>query len=288
VPELPEVEVVRRELARLRGGTIVGLASDDDRVFASRHDVVGRSIRELGRRGKWLRFELDEGFVFSHLGMTGDWTLRRAEDAPLQFERVRMEVEHAGEVTSARYTDPRRFGRFVTAPEDIEAWRALGPDPLLDGIDEARVLGVLKKRKRAVKEVLLDQSLLAGVGNILAIEALWNAQIDPRTRANLMTASDVRAIARGLRAIIRRTIAHDERMARSGPRASLHLEAPFRVYGHAKEPCPRCGTTLRAIVLGGRGTTFCPGCQKAHAPLTASRGKRPASSDRAPRRAARR
>jgi formamidopyrimidine-DNA glycosylase len=260
MPELPEVEIVRRELARLRGSTIVRVESNDRRVFDRRMDVVGRVVREVGRRGKWLRLELDGGLVFSHLGMTGDWTLRGADDDPLPFERVRMDVERRGKVTSARYTDPRRFGRFIATEEDIGAWRDLGPDPWLEGIDEARVLALFKKRKRAVKEVLLDQSLLAGVGNILAIEALWNAKIDPRTPAHRMNERDVRAIAAGLQAIIGRTIAYDEQMALGRRRA----RAPFRIYGHAKEPCPRCGTILRQVVLGGRGTTFCPHCQRAH------------------------
>ena len=181
MPELPEVEVVRRELQKLQGGTIVRVESKDERVFVRRANAVGRTIRVVGRRGKWLRMDLDEGFVFSHLGMTGDWTLRGRDDDALPFERVRMEVERRGRVLSARYTDPRRFGRFVTSATEIDAWRELGPDPLLEGIDEARVLALMKKRKRAVKEVLLDQSLLAGVGNILAIEALWWARLDPRT-----------------------------------------------------------------------------------------------------------
>jgi formamidopyrimidine-DNA glycosylase len=260
MPELPEVEIVRRELAKLRGATIVRIESSDPRVFDRRTDVVGRVVREIGRRGKWLRIELDDGLVFSHLGMTGDWTLRGADDAALPFERVRMDVQRRGKVRSARYTDPRRFGRFIATANDIDAWRELGPDPWLEGIDEARVLAVLKKRRRAVKEVLLDQSLLAGVGNILAIEGLWNAKIDPRTPAHRMNARDVHAIAEGLHAIIARTIAYDEKAAQGG----RHARAPFRIYGRAKEPCPRCGTTLRQVVLGGRGTTFCPRCQKAH------------------------
>jgi formamidopyrimidine-DNA glycosylase len=260
MPELPEVEVVRRGLARLEGGAILRLESSDKRVFDRRTNPVGRFIRKVGRRGKWIRFELDVGFVFSHLGMTGDWTLRSADDDALPFERVRMDVELGGRLTSARYTDPRRFGRFVATTDDIDAWAELGPDPLLDGIDEARVLAFFGKRKRTVKEVLLDQSLLAGVGNILAIEALWNAKIDPRTPAQRMNGADVHAIAKGLRAIITRTIAYDEKTLEK----QAHAKAPFRIYGRAKEPCPRCGTTLRHIVLGGRGTTFCPGCQKAH------------------------
>lgn len=260
MPELPEVEIVRRELAGLQGSTIVRLESNDRRVFDRRTNIVGRVVREVGRRGKWLRLELDDGLVFSHLGMTGDWTLREADDAALPFERVRMDLQRPGKLTSARYTDPRRFGRFIATTEDIGAWRELGPDPWLDGIDEARLLAVLKKRKRAVKEVLLDQSVLAGVGNILAIEALWNAKIDPRTAARRMNARDVHAVATGLHAIIARTIAYDEKMARG----KRHARAPFRIYGRAKEPCPRCGTILRQIVLGGRGTTFCPHCQRSH------------------------
>jgi formamidopyrimidine-DNA glycosylase len=260
MPELPEVEIVRRELARLRGARVVSVRSKDRRVYVDRKDPVGRVIRQVGRRGKWLRLELDEGLVFSHLGMTGDWTLRGPDDEPLPHERVRVDVEKKGKVTSARYTDPRRFGRFITAAEDIEAWRALGPDPLLEGIDEARVLAIMKKRKRSVKDLLLDQSLLAGVGNILAIEALWNARIDPRVASRTMNAHDVGAIAAGLRDIIERTIAYDE----SVKYAERGAEAPFRIYGHAGEPCPRCGATLRPIVLGGRGTVFCPGCQKRH------------------------
>jgi len=262
MPELPEVETVRRELTKLRGGRIVSVVSDDTRVLDRRVDPEGRTIRDVDRRGKWLRFVLDRGAIFSHLGMTGDWTIHAPSAPALPFERVRMDVRRGSRVLSARYTDPRRFGRFVAAAEDIDAWRDLGPDPWLEGIDESRVLSVMKRRKRAVKAVLLDQALLAGVGNILAVEALWNAAIDPRAPAPTMTARDVRAIARGLRAIIARTIAFDEKMARGGHGA----KPPFRVYGRAGQACRRCGTTLRQIVLAGRGTAFCPGCQKRHAP----------------------
>jgi len=196
--------------------------------------------------------------------MTGDWTLTKADAPALRFERVRMDVERRGKVMSARYTDSRRFGRFITSAEDIEAWNELGPDPWLDGIDEVRMLAILKKRKRAVKEVLLDQTLLAGVGNILAIESLWNAQIDPRTPARLITARDVHAIAKGLHSIIERTLTQREKERGS---ASEHSTDPFHVYGRGGEACPRCGKTLKQMVLGGRGTTYCPGCQKRHAPV---------------------
>jgi formamidopyrimidine-DNA glycosylase len=264
MPELPEVEVVRRELASLCGATIVRVVSDDDRVYVGRAttDLHGGVIRAIDRRGKWLRFTLDRGLVFSHLGMTGDWTLRAPSEDALPFERVRMDVRRRRTITSARYTDPRRLGRFVVASEDIEAWRALGPDPWLDGIDEGRLLAELGRRRRPVKAVLLEQSLLAGVGNILAIEALWSARIDPRTRADAMNARDARAIARGLRLVIERTIRYDEAMV-DGRRG---LRSPFRIYGRAGTACSRCGATVRQIVIAGRGTAFCPGCQGRHAP----------------------
>jgi formamidopyrimidine-DNA glycosylase len=261
MPELPEVEMARRTLEPLTGATIVSVASEDRRVFASSLDAVGRVIRRVGRRGKWLRLELDEGFVFSHLGMTGGFQLTTAKAPALPFERVRLDVVRRGKTTSVRYTDSRRFGRFIVSATDIEAWSELGPDPLLDGIDQERVLAFMKKRKRAVKEVLLDQALLAGVGNILAIEALWGAAIDPRTPSRSMNERDVHVIARELRAVIRRTLRYREAGRHAG-----HGKEPFRVYGHAKEPCPRCGTPLKHIVLGGRGTTYCPGCQKRHTP----------------------
>jgi formamidopyrimidine-DNA glycosylase len=267
MPELPEVEVVRRELGSLRGATVVRVVSNDDRIFVRQDgtdlgtDLAGRVIRDVGRRGKWLRFTLDKGFVFSHLGMTGDWTLRAPGDDPLAFERLRMDVRRRRAIMSARYTDPRRFGRFIVASEDIDAWRALGPDPWLDGIDEPRLLVELGKRKRPIKAVLLDQSLLAGVGNIIAIEALWRARIDPRTPAAAMNGRDVRAIARGLRLVIERTIRYDEAMI-EGRRA----RPPFRIYGRAGAPCARCGDTVRQMVIAGRGTVFCPRCQGRHAP----------------------
>jgi formamidopyrimidine-DNA glycosylase len=125
----------------------------------------------------------------------------------------------------------------------------------------------MKKRKRPVKEVLLDQTLLAGVGNILAIETLWAAKLDPRTPARLMTAKDVHAIATSLRKLIERILDHREKTAKAGE----YSMEPFRIYGHAGEPCPRDGVALRQIVQGGRGTTFCPGCQKRHVAPTRSR-----------------
>src|SRR5262249_18295496 len=123
----------------MEGGTIVRAAGSDRNVVrGSLRRVVGRTVRAVGRRGKWLRIELDAGLVFAHLGMTGDFSRHREGTELLPWERARIDVARRGTVTSVRYRDPRRFGRIVVADADTAQWRALGPDPLLEGIDVPR------------------------------------------------------------------------------------------------------------------------------------------------------
>jgi formamidopyrimidine-DNA glycosylase len=249
MPELPEVEHARRCLERWLVGRVV------TRAFS--RTLVGREVLEVTRRGKWLRMALEGGaLVFSHLGMTGRWVKREADAPTERWEQGRIDVEGA----SARYVDPRRLGRLVASRKDLPAWGELGPDALVDGVD-ARSLGtLLAKRSRTVKEALMDQTLLAGVGNILATDALWHARVDPRSRTDALSKAEVSATARGLRKAIAQGLAMQE-----GDEPSYVRDAgapnPFRVYGRAGEPCPRCRTPLKRVVLGGRGTTFCPGCQ---------------------------
>jgi formamidopyrimidine-DNA glycosylase len=263
MPELPDVELARRRLRRwMRGATITAAYSTDRYIVRPGSPrtlgrmLVGRTVREVSRRGKWLRFELDDGgLLFSHLGMTGDW-VQRGPDAPQQpSERARIDfVRGAGRWSGVRYLDSRRFGRLVVARNDIPEWRALGPDPLADGIDPRLLAHRLGRRRRAVKDALMDQSVLAGIGNILATEALWRARIDPRSRTDALSPSDVGRIVRGLQTVIRRELA--ERQAADG--RSLDV---FSAYGRAGEACRRCGWPLAHIVLSGRGTTFCEHCQ---------------------------
>lgn len=264
MPELPEVEYARKNLQRwLRGGTVVAARAFDAVVMRPRaprtlsRDLRGRRVERVERRGKWLRISLSgDAFLFSHLGMTGRWVKRDATgEARVPWERARIDVERRGRRVRVSYVDPRKFGRLVFAKEDIAAWRALGPDPLSHGIDATKLAAAFARRgRRSIKEALMDQSLLAGIGNIQATEALWRARIDPRSKAGALTARHVGAIVRGLRWTIDRTLADLE----AGDGGS---DDPFAVYGHARQPCPRCGTTLVRTVLGGRSTTYCPGCQ---------------------------
>jgi formamidopyrimidine-DNA glycosylase len=258
MPEIVDVEIVRRHLQRrMRGARIVGVHATDAYVLRPaspstfRRALVGRTVRDVGRRGKWLRLELDAGLLlFSHLGMTGDWAECEPRAPRERAERARLDLSRGRRATSVRYLDARRFGRLIASRQDIPEWTSLGPDPLSDGLDARALAGLLARHRRAVKEVLMDQTVLAGIGNILATEGLWIARIDPRSRSDALSAADVRAVVRGLRAVIHRELRHK-------PAGAFDL----RVYGRAGRPCPRCGATVASVTLGGRASAFCPGCQ---------------------------
>jgi formamidopyrimidine-DNA glycosylase len=261
MPELPDVEIAARALRRWTAGArIVGARCLDGYVVrpTSRPAFVraleGRRVLKVDRKGKWLRWLLSGGGrLVSHLGMTGEWD-RAAARAPLgRFERVRIDLSRGTRRWSVRYLDARRFGRLIAASDDPPEWTSLGPDPLADGVDVPRLSSSLRG-PRSIKETLMDQSVLAGVGNILATEALWVARIDPRSPGRTLRPGDVGAVARALR----RTIAR-ELGARS--EAAPAAEDVFFVYGRAGAPCPRCDVRLEKVVLGGRTTAYCPGCQ---------------------------
>lgn len=262
MPELPDVEIVRRRLHRWLVGATVTAADCSDarltrpvapRVFA--RALVGRSVEAVARKGKWLRVDLDDGGkVFSHLGMTGGWVRSTVAMPSLRFERARVDVVKRGRASSVRYVDARRFGRLVVAREEFTDWAELGPDPLLDGVDVRRLSETLASGRRAVKVMLMDQRVLAGIGNILATEALWMARVDPRSPGEALLSADARAIARGIRRAIARELT-DPTGCANEPAGS------FFIYGRAGKPCPRCGTHLSSMVLGGRTTVFCGACQ---------------------------
>jgi formamidopyrimidine-DNA glycosylase len=272
MPELPEVEYIRRKLDRwARGAEILAVVTTDARLVRPARPrtfvakLAGRTVDRIERRGKWIRCLLDDRQrLFVHLGMTG-WFEREAAGDPanphasaaghLRFERLRLVVRSRARTSAVVYVDPRRWGRFVLTATDLPAWTALGPDPLDDGIDLDALRAKLARRKRlSIKEALMDQTVLAGIGNIQAIEALWKARVDPRSTASAIDRAGTAAIARGIRWTIGRTLADLEA---GGPRP----DNPFKIYGRKGEPCPRCGHILDRTLLGGRTTTFCPGCQ---------------------------
>ncbi|WP_394849008.1 bifunctional DNA-formamidopyrimidine glycosylase/DNA-(apurinic or apyrimidinic site) lyase [Pendulispora brunnea] len=259
MPELPDVEMARRDLQRWLAGAEIRSARVLDAYIArgtSRaafaRTLPGQAVQKVTRRGKWLRIELRDGArVFSHLGMTGSWIRLDAEAAAPRWERARFEIERRGRSAVVSYVDSRRFGRLVLAQDDIAEWSELGPDPLAGGLEPAHLGPALARRRRAIKDVLMDQTVLAGIGNILATEALWMARIDPRAGSDTLGPAHIRALGRSLRAALDQELG--DRM-RGNPDV-------FSVYGREGEPCPRCKTALVRIVQAGRSTTFCSQCQ---------------------------
>lgn len=262
MPELPEVEHTRRKLVRwMQGARIEGVQTSDKLIAAPSPKKViagltGRTVTKIERVGKWLRLSLDDDQrVFCHLGMTGWFEPSQPDAEPLRFERVGFDLTKKRKRSRVSYVDSRRWGKLILASHDIPTWEKLGPDPLDAGIDLDHLAKKVARRKKAsIKVTLMDQTVLAGVGNIQAIEGLWKAKIDPRSAASKMTVGDLRAIAAGLHWTIERTL---EDLAVN----ELGEGNPFKIYGHKGEPCPRCKTTLKRIELGGRTTTYCPGCQ---------------------------
>ena len=267
MPELPEVEIARRNLTRwLRRARLTEGAASVSRVLtgtpaAFRRAVRGRTVAEVTRRGKWLRLELGEGWLlFSHLGMTGKWVRRHPDEPTQRWERARLDGVRRGAVSSVRYLDPRLFGRLLVARQDIPAWQSLGPDPLVDGLTPSVLGDRLRGRRRPIKDALMDQTVLAGIGNIQATEALWLARVDPRSPAAALSARDVTALVAGIKTTLHRTLGDEDT-----PEITYLHEAdatnPFLIYGRGGEPCPRCRRPLTRMVLGGRTTTYCGKCQ---------------------------
>jgi formamidopyrimidine-DNA glycosylase len=267
MPELPEVEhaasVVR---SALRGRVIVEARPTATRVFrggdraAFARELRGRRFRRVERRGKWLLIELEGVTIASHLGMTGSWVPLSPGDATPSHVRATLALDDDSRLA---YRDPRLFGRLVVgARAELEAKLGidtLGPDPHRDGVDAKLLHAHLSRSARPVRVALLDQTLLAGVGNILATEALYFAKIDPARRARTITATEARAIARGVEKAVARGIASFEgQYLHEGK----HVANPFVVYDRAGEPCPRCKTRLEKRTIGGRASTACPRCQR--------------------------
>lgn len=272
MPELPEVQTIVTALRqRLLGRTVA-------RVILRRTDIVcpagvdlpallvERSIRDIARRGKRIIFTLDNDACFYvHLGMTGRLTAvaPSAPADPHTHLEVIFAAREVNEELSMRFSDPRRFGGVWWLGCDESADRGMGPEPLT--LRSAALRRRLSGTARAVKSALLDQSLIAGLGNIYVDESLFLARIHPQRLANTLTAPEVGRLSRAIKLTLRKAIAHrgstlrDYRDAdgNAGGFQSLH-----RVYDRAQLPCRRCRTLIHRIVLGGRSTHFCPKCQR--------------------------
>jgi formamidopyrimidine-DNA glycosylase len=274
VPELPEVETVRRALAPLLEGATIARAEILDARLTRPVDPVtvaaeltGETVVALGRRGKYMLWRMASGrTLVVHLRMTG--SLRHAPPGELPEDPHRRALLVLGDGVEVVYRDVRRFGTWeLLEPGEEEGYlsRRLGPEPLEPRFDVASMARVLAGRAAPVKAVLLDQRRIAGVGNIYADEALWQARVHPRRPAGSLDADEVRRLHRAIRAVLRRGIELQGATLRDyalpdGEGGGMQSE--FRVYGRGGEPCERCGTPIERDVVAGRGTWSCPTCQQ--------------------------
>ena len=268
MPELPEVQTVvdtlRRALAEGRTVQVVSHLRQDmlhrcDADFPQK--LAGRSIDDVSRRGKRIILRLDDGNRFYvHLGMTGRLTVDLPAASPRPHTHLVVRLLDGREI---RFVDPRRFGAIVWLGADQADDSRLGPEPL--SIRVADLAGRLARTRRAVKSALLDQRLIAGIGNIYADEALFAAGIHPSARANRLTDDQVQILVRAIKQVLRRAIRHGGSTLRDyvdANGAGGRFQLLHRVYDRQGEPCARCGAAIRRFVLGGRSTHFCPSCQK--------------------------
>ncbi len=295
MPELPEVETVARDLQRwVAGATIEGATVAWERTI--RHpqpserfaaEIAGATIRRVGRRAKTVLLHLDDGRVMTvALRMTGALIVTEPGTPADPYARVVFTLTDGREL---RYRDVRKFGRIGLWPGGGlrgvgagrgsrsrkvaeggrpyrigEVFSGHGPEPLARSFTAARLAERLARRSAKLKTLLLDQSFIAGVGNIYADEALWHARLHPLRPADTLTPPEVRRLHRAIRGVLRQGIAN------RGSSFSDYVSADgepgenaerLMVYRRTEQPCYRCGRPIRRIVVGQRSTHFCPRCQ---------------------------
>lgn len=257
MPELPEVESAVRGLRAAAVGKTIDRVMLTHRSLRRRvsarqlRSLHGARIQSVERRGKHQLLHLEDGRVLhAHFRMTGDWTLDRAADPLPRFARAAIVLTDGSRVV---LDDPRALSTFDLHPAGAALDLGLGPEPSDPALTTAALQAALSKRRGPIKPVLLDQRVIAGLGNIYAAEALWHARIAPtRPASSLATAEAARLLA-SIRKVIARA---------TGARYTDESVNRLAVYDREGKPCRRCRTKIERIVQAGRSTYFCPSCQK--------------------------
>lgn len=277
MPELPEVESLRRILARSAvGRTVVAARVKEARLRRLvapdlAGAIAGRTIEAIGRRAKYLMIELSgDRLMMVHLGMSGSLTHRRADFDSASFDPRHDHVEFIFDDGSRLvYNDPRRFGLLkLVGRAEIESMvelRGLGPEPFTREFNGDYLWRVSRGRSAAVKNLLMDQRIVAGVGNIYASEILFRARVRPSRRAGRVTRAELARIATITAEVLREAIGSRGttfRSYRDSRGQPGRFAGKLRVYDRAGQPCVECATPIRALVIGQRSSFYCPRCQK--------------------------
>ena len=271
MPELPEVETTRRGLAAsLTGSRIVDVVVRDRRLrwpvprnLATR--IVGRVLRAVARRGKYLLLDCERGWLIVHLGMSGSLRVLPAHASAGKHDHVDFVLSNG---YLMRLTDPRRFGAVLWAGEDPLSHpllRDLAPEPFDAAFDASWLQARLARRRAAIKTLLMDNTLVAGVGNIYAVEALFRARIHPLTPGRRIGPARCQRLVRAIRDTLSDAICAGGSTLRNfvgSDGVPGYFQQQSFVYGRAGEPCRVCGAPIRVIRQGLRSTFYCPQCQR--------------------------
>ena len=271
VPELPEVETIRRDLEPLVVGRRITSVDIDPGTIqllvgapieTLRENLVGRAIESLGRRGKYLMFGLDDGRVFVvHLRMTGRLVWRPRTAPPEQWQRAVIEFDNGFDL---RWADLRKFGTWRMHESAAEVIDKLGPEPIDAELTLKQFRERLANRTAPVKAVLLDQRRFAGLGNIYVDEALYEAGIRPDTPAGRVSPAAVKRLFASSRSVLERGIENRGASFKDyvdGQGEQGKQDMYVQVFRRTGQPCYRCGSTILRTVVGGRSTHYCPKCQ---------------------------
>jgi formamidopyrimidine-DNA glycosylase len=265
MPELPEVETIARALKpELVGQTILSADLRWARTLATpspsqfKKQIAGQKILDVSRRAKYLILSLETYNFLVHLRMSGDLLIRAGKIKPEKHDRLLLNLSNG---SCLAFNDTRKFGRVWLTDQPEKVLGGLGPEPLEKGFTSQWLFENLHKRRRSLKPLLLDQTFLAGLGNIYTDECLHLAKLHPRAASNNVTEEQAQALYKAIRAVlkegIRRNGASIDWVYRGGG-----YQNHFRVYDREGSPCPVCGIAIQKFTVGQRGTHICPNCQR--------------------------
>ena len=270
MPELPEVETIRRSLLpHVTGARVTSVEVRERRLrrpiargFEER--LRGRRINDIRRVGKYLIFDLDADLhLLVHLGMSGSLEIRAAATPPIAHDHVCVGL---GTDTALVFNDARRFGLMrLGAAKDLTELVGVGPDPLSDDWSADQLRPLVRQRQRPIKNILMDQQLLAGIGNIYANEILFQAGIRPTRRGRTLRRAELERLSQAVRAVLAFAVECGGSSIsdfRDGDGRPGYFQLQFQVYDRMGEPCHACGTVIRRIVMSGRSSFYCRRCQR--------------------------
>lgn len=270
MPELPEVETVVRQIRpELLNKEIISTRVLYEKTIAPlsgyefKSVIRGKTLKALNRRGKYIVARLDVGYFLIHLRMSGRLYVIKegAETEADRWLRVSLTLDNQ---TELHFSDLRKFGTFTYLLNPDAYLAKLGPEPLDTSFTTAYLTSILEKRTVAIKSLLMNQSLIAGIGNIYADESLFRARIEPGRQAGSLSEYEIITLKESIQSVLKEAIEREGSSInwyRKPDGKTGTMQHALNVYGKEDTPCPRCGNKIVKIRLGGRGTHFCPSCQ---------------------------